>query len=318
MKYKCARCGAEVAASDTFCEKCGAPQPPRAYVAEESKTTVRADASRETVRATVSAEPPAPVSPSGRPVSGGGGGFHGGNGNGNGNGNGGGDKPRRTGMVYLVAALAVALVALIVYLLVSGHQRKVEADIEEAHRRDSIEAARVAEQQRQDSLQRIQDSIADDRTRREKIYDAYVTRITSAKGNFYDDANAYYLFDITGDGIPELWIEWGTCEADRETYVYTADKATGNVSLLDKLGTDHRYPSLINGYLTYVFVHSGYYAAFRMTYSNDKIMSTTIYEDSYYDHQDNEDWEPNLPAGKPVEGHTAASLYPIRSSLGLP
>lgn len=37
----------------------------------------------------------------------------------------------------------------------------------------------------------------------------------------------YFLYDITGDDIPELWVRSGTCEADKELWVYHAKN--GNV-----------------------------------------------------------------------------------------
>lgn len=33
--------------------------------------------------------------------------------------------------------------------------------------------------------------------------------------------SGYFLYDITGDGIPELWTSIGTCEADTELKAYT-------------------------------------------------------------------------------------------------
>ena len=37
----------------------------------------------------------------------------------------------------------------------------------------------------------------------------------------------YFLYDITGDGSPELWVRSGRCEADMDLWVYSADN--GNV-----------------------------------------------------------------------------------------
>ena len=33
----------------------------------------------------------------------------------------------------------------------------------------------------------------------------------------------YFIYDITGDGNPELWVKSGSCEADRKLWVYSAD-----------------------------------------------------------------------------------------------
>lgn len=37
----------------------------------------------------------------------------------------------------------------------------------------------------------------------------------------------YFLYDITGDGDPELWVKCGTCEADIDLWGYTSEN--GNV-----------------------------------------------------------------------------------------
>ena len=34
----------------------------------------------------------------------------------------------------------------------------------------------------------------------------------------------YFLHDVTGDGIPELWIKYGSCEADMKLWVYSVGK----------------------------------------------------------------------------------------------
>lgn len=34
----------------------------------------------------------------------------------------------------------------------------------------------------------------------------------------------YFLYDITGDGNPELWVRSGTCEADLALWVYSSEK----------------------------------------------------------------------------------------------
>lgn len=36
-------------------------------------------------------------------------------------------------------------------------------------------------------------------------------------------SSEYFLFDITGDSIPELWIKLGTCEADTKLLAFTYD-----------------------------------------------------------------------------------------------
>ena len=42
-----------------------------------------------------------------------------------------------------------------------------------------------------------------------------------SKGNRYSE---YFLYDITGDSIPELWVSSGSCEADTQLTIYTNKK----------------------------------------------------------------------------------------------
>lgn len=42
-----------------------------------------------------------------------------------------------------------------------------------------------------------------------------------------EEAEEYFLFDITRDGIPELWLKVGTCEADYEMLVCSWRAGTG-------------------------------------------------------------------------------------------
>lgn len=49
-------------------------------------------------------------------------------------------------------------------------------------------------------------------------FKAVVDTLNSAGDNLVH--SEYFLHDITGDGQPELWIISGTCEADKELWVY--------------------------------------------------------------------------------------------------
>lgn len=60
------------------------------------------------------------------------------------------------------------------------------------------------------------------------IYDAYLKQIKSTKNLWY-----YTLYDMDDNGIPELILHTGTCEADSEIHFYTFNKGIlycGNIS----------------------------------------------------------------------------------------
>lgn len=46
----------------------------------------------------------------------------------------------------------------------------------------------------------------------------------------------YFLHDITGDGQPELWVISGTCEADKDLWVYTATQDGSIKKILSDYG----------------------------------------------------------------------------------
>ena len=56
----------------------------------------------------------------------------------------------------------------------------------------------------------------------QSVKKAYLKKIYSLS-KFQDEG--YFLTDITGDGIPELWVKYGTCEADYMLDVYTYTKS---------------------------------------------------------------------------------------------
>jgi len=53
-------------------------------------------------------------------------------------------------------------------------------------------------------------------------YKTVVDTLNSAGDNLV--YSEYFLHDITGDGQPELWVVSGTCEADKELWVYQSSK----------------------------------------------------------------------------------------------
>ena len=50
-----------------------------------------------------------------------------------------------------------------------------------------------------------------------KAYIAQIQKMSQYNNNF----RTYFLIDISGDGIPELFVRTGTCEADAQIHIYT-------------------------------------------------------------------------------------------------
>lgn len=104
---------------------------------------------------------------------------------------------------------------------------------------------------------------------------AYIKKVNSLAGFEYD---GYFLTDITGDGIPELWVKYGTCEADYMLDVYTY--TSSGLKRILRTGAGHTgYYGYRNGkYVIAQMAHMGYEVLSRITYSGGKLHEKTYYE----------------------------------------
>lgn len=98
-----------------------------------------------------------------------------------------------------------------------------------------------------------------------------------------DIMSNYYLYDIDSDGVPELIIDRGTCEADRTMIIYTWD---GDVCEIYKTGSDHSSYYGGHNYLLRMSAHMG-----GETITRYKKEDLTIYTKVVYAHDFTEEWE---------------------------
>lgn len=75
----------------------------------------------------------------------------------------------------------------------------------------------------------------------------------------------YFLYDITGDSIPELWIKLGSCEADTKLLAFTANNGTSTKIYDDEGG--HSDYFVLNNQLVCVMCNTG--AGVVITYEYD-------------------------------------------------
>lgn len=73
----------------------------------------------------------------------------------------------------------------------------------------------------------------------------------------------YFLYDITGNGTPELWVKSGTCEADYMLYIYTNDN---NLKKIYEGGADHSCFYACKGYVIQMCAHMGFSTWYKITY----------------------------------------------------
>ena len=114
------------------------------------------------------------------------------------------------------------------------------------------------------------------------IIKKYADDYTYLIGSDYSDSwSDYALFDITGNGSPELIISGGTCEADNFYDVYTiedgAAKKIGNFqsrasSFYGESGTE-------NGNLYFSWAHMGYTWAGKIVYDGSQITTEELFHE---------------------------------------
>lgn len=93
----------------------------------------------------------------------------------------------------------------------------------------------------------------------------------------------YFLHDIAGNGHPELWIISGSCEADKELWVYHISDGTVTKILSDNGGhTDFFLKGNSIGSLT-CNTGSGYVSAY--TYKNGEIQVESIEYDGWSENE---------------------------------
>lgn len=110
---------------------------------------------------------------------------------------------------------------------------------------------------------------------------------------FSETPDSYYLYDIDKNGIPELIIKFGSCEADYHGTIYTYDEGQG-VKTLDTFGMGHMslysYPDG-NGILLYQG-HMGYACMEVASIENNILSMNTIFEETLDYEQSADDYTP--------------------------
>lgn len=103
-------------------------------------------------------------------------------------------------------------------------------------------------------------------------FKAVIDTINSTGDNLVH--SKYFLHDITGDGQPELWIVSGTCDADKDLWVYTATDGSVRKIISDNGGhTEFFLKGNTIGSLT-CNTGSGYVSGY--SYRNGKILVESI------------------------------------------
>ena len=104
------------------------------------------------------------------------------------------------------------------------------------------------------------------------IFSLYALEIEVAPAD-----NFYFLHDITGDGIPELFVEYGDCEANFNYECYTyVDGDTKKIGVLDG---GHTTFFGGKGYILGRGCHMGYEWCSKYTYKHGRLSESLLYEE---------------------------------------
>lgn len=89
----------------------------------------------------------------------------------------------------------------------------------------------------------------------------------------------YFLFDITSDNIPELWIKFGSCEADRTLSVYTYDDGIKTIDEGEEGNASHSVYHKGKDYILKVSGHMGYATWTKITYKEGQLVYEYVFEE---------------------------------------
>ena len=118
------------------------------------------------------------------------------------------------------------------------------------------------------------DTLKDLANANKRISEAYIQKLKEhAKGEYM--RCEYFLYDITKDGIPELWIISGQIEIELELTTYTHDLK----KILQRKGAGYSYFCEGNDYVLQVWGRMGSACWIKLYYDGNKIQETTVFEE---------------------------------------
>ena len=115
------------------------------------------------------------------------------------------------------------------------------------------------------------------------VKDAYINQLEWFD-NYYD-CEYYFIHDISGDGVPELFVKTGECEADYELHIYTFSK--GKIKKLTTTGAGHSGYKPGKNCLICGWGHMGGESYWKLYMQGGKLKSASIKKSVW---NDIEDW----------------------------
>lgn len=110
-----------------------------------------------------------------------------------------------------------------------------------------------------------------------QLLDEYQSVVDSIREHEKQDSNLcaeYFLYDITGDSIPELWIKVETCEADTKLIAFTPDN--GKVSKIYDGNGGHSDYFIFDGCLVSVMCNTGAGIVVTYEYEGKRVTDSAV------------------------------------------
>lgn len=111
---------------------------------------------------------------------------------------------------------------------------------------------------------------------------AYVAQIQKM-GQYNNNFRTYFLIDISGDGIPELFVRTGTCEADAQIHIYTYST---KLTKLITMNASHTNFYVGKGYFLTFNAHMGDWYTTKYFMQKGKLMKKVVSRGTLKDGQD--------------------------------
>lgn len=192
-------------------------------------------------------------------------------------------------------------------------QSNNEAAVAEAVEADSVDADSVAAEAVEEDF--AADTLASDIPPMEQALNAYEPILDKyiAKGesnNHYEEY--YFLHDVTGDGIPELWLHVDGGESyNLLTFTYK-DGQTKQISTIDVGHPSHHSFYSGNNYILIVYASMGASSWHKCEYNNGKIQDKEIFSETLSEEDENAEYkEPSETAISPIEITNKQELHNI-------
>lgn len=151
-------------------------------------------------------------------------------------------------------------------------------------------------------------SLEDTSKENSDIVIAYTNILNNRKESMYD--RFYFLHDVTGDGVPELWIQESEDGVTSTLLIYEFKDGAASKIYQNSVGHPaHHSFEKINGYICLSFGHMGSMYVEQYEYKNGKIQTKEIYSREANDDED----DPNEPKGVEIETHEITDKKPLGS-----